>query len=136
MAKFGAIRHQAGFNLGAGLVAALRAIGANFGLLEPSVRTSAAADYVPIVGDSVIRRTNAGAQTLTVPTNATQAHPIGTEIVVIQDSAGALTIAAAGGVTLTKLASKTLVAAAQNARVVLSKIGTNNWLVSGDLTAV
>lgn len=133
---FAAIRAKAGYNLGRGLVAALQAIADNFGLLEPAVRTSAAADYIPVIGDRIIRRTNAGAQTLTVAPNATQPFDIGHQIRVIQDGAGALTIVAGAAVTINKLATKTLVCAGQNGVVVLTKTATNVWNVAGDLTLV
>jgi hypothetical protein len=136
MARFGSIDHQAGFNLGARLVSVLRAVAANFALLEPAVRTSAAADYIPVVGDSVIRRTSGSAQTTTIAPNATQAHPIGTILDVIRDGAGALTIVAGAGVTINVIATKTLVVAGDKGVVRLHKLATNVWNASGDLTAV
>lgn len=135
MPMFKPITVRAGFSTGSGLAAVLQAISDNFGRLEPAVRVSAAADYVPVIGDKVISRTKADAQTVTIPTNATAAFEVGTQIRVIQSGAGALTIAAAGGVTLNHLAAKTLVAAGQFAVITLIKVGTNVWNVSGDLTA-
>lgn len=135
MGIFARIAAGAGWDSGRRTRDALAKADANFQLLEPSVKASAAANYVPVQGDKVISRTNAGAQTVTVPANATTAFPVGTQILVEQSSAGALTIAAAGGVTLNKLASKTLVAAGQFAMVRLTKIAANVWNVSGDLTA-
>ena len=123
------------FGSGYRVTAALKKISENFALLEPAVRTSSAADYIPVIGDRVVRRTNAGAQTLTIAPSATQAFDIGHSILAIQDAAGALTIVAGAGVTINKLASKTLVCAGQNGVVRLTKLATNVWNASGDLTA-
>lgn len=136
MGMFARIAASAGWNSGRSTRDALAKADANFQLLEPSVKVSAAANYQPVLGDILISRTNAGAQTLTIPANATTAHPIGTTILVEQTGAGALTIVPAGGVTINKLATKTLVASGQWAMVRLTKIGTNAWNASGDLAAV
>lgn len=134
MGLFARIAASAGWDSGRRTRDALAAADANFQLLEPSVKDSAAAGYVPLLADRIITRSNAGAQTLTIPANATAAFPIGTELSVIQTGAGALTIAAAGGVTINKLAAKTLVLSAQYAKVKLVKLATNTWHVAGDLT--
>jgi hypothetical protein len=129
-------------------VAALQAVIDNFSTiadnfatiataLTPSITTSGAADYIPVLADAErsIRRTRATAQTLTVPLNATAAFPIGTVIRTEQAGAGALTVVATGGVTINVLATKTLVLLGQFAVARLEKVGTNEWTISGDLTA-
>jgi len=136
MAKFAAIKNAAGWGSGKFLREVLQTIGENFGLLEPSVRVSAAANYQLQLGDAVVSRTNAGAQTVTIPTNATVAIPIGTSILVEQTSAGALTIAPAATVTVNRLATKTLVSGGQYGVIRLTKIAANVWNASGDLAAV
>ncbi len=68
---------------------------------------------------------NATATTLTVPTNASVAFPIGTEIPLFQYGAGQVTIAAAGGVTIRT--PDVLVTWAQYAAARLRKIGTDEW---------
>lgn len=130
---FGAIDQEAGFDTGSRLLAAIRVIAANFGLLEPStgVVSSAAVDYVPQLGNKTILRTNAAAQTVTVPTNANVAHEIGTKIDVTPSSAGALTIVAAAGVTINHL--RTL-AIPQNGVGRLIKVSANVWNLTGDNT--
>ena len=74
----------------------------------------------------------AGANNLTIPTNASVAFPIGTIIMLRQEGAGATTIVAAGGVTLHS--PRTLVFAAQYATASLHKRATNDWRADGDLT--
>lgn len=132
---FTRIRHELGVRTGPALAALLKVVSDNFGLLEPAVRTSGAADYIPVVGDRVIRRTAATAQTLTIAPNATQGFDIGHKLDAIQDGAGALTIVAGAGVTINRIATKTLVVAGQHGRVTLTKLATNVWNASGDLTA-
>lgn len=78
--------------------------------------------------------TNASAITLTVPTNASQAFTIGTQILLYQGGAGQVTIAGAGGVTVRSQGSK-LKIAGQYGVAGLVKIGTDEWVAFGNLTA-
>jgi hypothetical protein len=75
---------------------------------------------------------NSGATTITVPTNASQAFPTGSMVEIIQYGTGQVTIAAAGGVTIRQVdgLSKTRV---QYSSVSLQKIGTDEWILNGDL---
>lgn len=73
---------------------------------------------------------NAGAIALTVPTNASVAFPLGTEIYVSPLGAGQIT--ASGTPTLRSL-SGNLASAGQYAMMKFIKIDTDEWLVSGDL---
>ncbi len=100
-----------------------------------AVKDSGAIDYVPLATDRQITRSRATAQTLTLPTNAAVAYPIGYELKVTQTGAGALTLVAPAGGAINKLATKTLVVAGQHGRVVLTKTAANTWNASGDLTA-
>jgi hypothetical protein len=75
---------------------------------------------------------NAAAITLTVPTNATVAFPIGTEIEIEQSGAGVLTVAAASGVTINSRGGD-LSLAGQFAVAGLKKTATNTWTLTGDL---
>ncbi len=106
----------------------------NFAKLEPSVTDSGAADYVLAATDvgKKVLRSRATAQTLTLPSNATAAIPIGAEIPVIVTGAGTLTFQAGAGATVAKLAASTL-AVLTGGRVVATKVSTNGWEVSGDL---
>jgi len=80
-----------------------------------------------------IRCTNAGAQTVTIPLNATVPFPIGTCITLVNTGTTAVSVAIAGGVTLTQAAT-----GATGARTLattglcsLLKIATDSWYITG-----
>lgn len=75
----------------------------------------------------VVRATNAGASTFTLPLNASDAIPIDTVIAVYAAGAGGLTIDGAVGVTIRNNAS----ALAQYDEVSLRKDGTDEWVRVG-----
>lgn len=70
--------------------------------------------------------------TVTVPTNASVAFPTGTQITLTQTGAGAVTVAAASGVTIRSKDAK-LAIDGQYAAVTLAKVGTNEWYLWGAL---
>lgn len=74
--------------------------------------------------DGRVEMNLAGANTLTVPTNATVAFPIGTEVRIVQIGAGATTISGAGGVTVDNAG----VVGGQWKSVMLYKRATNEWV--------
>jgi len=82
--------------------------------------------------DSLIEVSSASAVTLTIPTNATLALPVGTSIDILQTGAGQVTIAGAGGVTVN--ATPGLKLRTQWSGVTLFKRATDTWVVYGDLT--
>ena len=80
-----------------------------------------------------IRATNAGAQTVTIPLNATVAFPLGTCITLVVTGTTAVSIAVAGGVTLTQAGTgatgtRTL---AVNGLASLLKVATDTWYITG-----
>ncbi len=79
-----------------------------------------------------LRPGTTGAITLTVPTNATVAFDVGTEITV--RALGNITLAAASGVTLNAPSGGTLNMTARMT-VTLKKVGTNVWDVIGQTVA-
>jgi hypothetical protein len=83
--------------------------------------------------DSMIEMGSASALTLTIPTNATVAWPVGTSIDILQTGAGQVTIAGAGGVTVNGTPGLKL--RTQWSGVTLFKRATDTWVVYGDLTA-
>lgn len=91
--------------------------------------------YTLVLADAgkLIEMGKATAQTLTIPTNASVAFPIGTKIDVVQTGAGETTIAGAG-VTINSEGSK-LKLNAQWAGATLIKRGTDTWVVIGSLKA-
>jgi hypothetical protein len=92
------------------------------------------ANYVLALTDAgaCVEMNVAAANTLTVPLNATVAFPIGTVIEVCQFGAGQTTITAAGGVTIHNASS--LTTRTQYSTVSLRKRGTDEWVLSGDVT--
>lgn len=80
-----------------------------------------------------VRMTSATVNSLTVPTNASVAFPIGTQIPIRQAGAGQTTIIAAGGVTVNT--GLTLKLRTQGSSASLIKVDTNEWDLAGDLEA-
>jgi hypothetical protein len=94
------------------------------------------ASYTLVLADAnkLVEMNVATANTLTVPTNATVAFPIGTQILIAQYGAGAVTITAASGVTLRSESSK-LKTNGQYSGATLVKIATDEWYAFGNLIA-
>lgn len=92
------------------------------------------ASYTPVIADanSLIQMDLAGANTFTLPLNATVAFAIGSRLRVFQRGAGVTTIAATAGVTI--LCARTLALRAQYSVVELIKVAADEWILSGDLT--
>lgn len=80
----------------------------------------------------VLEATNSAAITVTVPTNATIAFPVGTQIAVLRNGAGTVTFAGASGVTVNSKDSA-LAIAGQYASAALLKIDTDEWQLVGSL---
>ena len=79
----------------------------------------------------IVEMNAAGANALTVPLNSAIPFAIGTRIKIIQHGAGATTITATAGVTIRNRSGLQL--AGQYAVAYLDKIGTDEWIASGDL---
>jgi hypothetical protein len=90
--------------------------------------------YTLVLADAgkLVTLTNASAITLTVPTNASVAYSTGQRIDLAQLGAGQVTVAAAGGVTVNGTPGLKL--RAQYSAASLVKLGTNTWLLVGDLS--
>lgn len=90
--------------------------------------------YTFVLADrsKLVTGSNGSATTFTVPTNASVAFPIGTRIDIAQVGAGALSIAAAGGVTINSFGGA-LGCAGQYVGITLFKTATNTWLLMGNL---
>ena len=95
--------------------------------------------YTFVLSDSgkMIKASNASAQTYSIPTNASVAFPIGTQIHLIQAGSGQITVQAVTSGTTTILST----AATQNtpktrvqyASVTCIKADTDEWYVIGDI---
>ncbi len=92
-------------------------------------------DYTLVIADAYkfVEINKATAVNLTVPNNDTVAYPIGSEIIITQIGAGQVTLVAASGVTINP--SGTLKISGQYGQARLYKRGTNEWVLSGNITA-
>jgi len=88
--------------------------------------------------NELITASNASAQTYSIPTNASVAFPIGSQINIIQIGAGQVTINAVTSGTTTVLSTGATPAApklrAQYSSATLVKVATDTWYVIGDIS--
>lgn len=95
--------------------------------------------YTTVLNDNgqVVTMNNASANTLSIPTNASVAYPIGTQINVIQIGAGQTTIqAVTSGTTTIQSTGASAAAPKLRARYSMAtciKAGTDLWYVAGDI---
>lgn len=91
--------------------------------------------YTLVIGDAgyLVTMSNSSASTFTVPLNSSVAFATGTVINVVQLGAGQVTVVATGGVTIN--ATPGLKLRAQYSGATLTKIGTDTWILVGDLSA-
>jgi hypothetical protein len=105
-------------------------------VLEAPVSTNAQTGtaYTLVLADAgkLIELNNSASISLTVPTNASVAFPIGTKIDILQTGAGQVTIGRAG---VTKNASPGLKLSGQWAAASLVKRAENTWVLIGNLSA-
>lgn len=80
----------------------------------------------------IVEMNLAGANSVTIPANATTAFPLKTRIDIVQIGAGATSIVAAGGVTIRSFGALVKLAG-QYAGASLYKRGTNEWVLIGNL---
>ena len=105
------------------------------GLVSFTLNDQTGTSYTPVLTDQyqvLITRSNASASTLTIPTNASVAFPVGTVITVLNKGAGAVTISGAGGVTV--LSAGTVAASPvlnQYKSCALMQVAANTWYVVG-----
>lgn len=92
------------------------------------------ADGSPAGGNPLVTLDNASPVAVTVPLNSSVAFPIGTQIDIMQLGAGAVTVAGDVGVTVNSKEGN-LTLADQYVSATLVKIGTNSWVLLGDLIA-
>lgn len=98
-----------------------------------SINNQTGTTYTLVIGDagSLVRVSNASANTVTVPPNSSVAFPVGTVIVFVQVGAGQTTLAAGAGVTINTPTS--LSARAQWSTISITKVATDTWDAAGDL---
>jgi hypothetical protein len=103
--------------------------------LLPTINDQSGTTYTFVLADAgkTIRTSNGSAVTLTIPTNASVAYPIGTMIRIIQSGAGQVTIAPDGGVIMNSYGSATKTAG-QYASAILQKVATDTWNLDGTVS--
>lgn len=83
--------------------------------------------------DNLVEVNSSSAVTVTIPTNASVAYPVGTSIDILQTGSGQVTIAGAAGVTVNSTPGLKL--RTQWSSATLFKRAENTWVVFGDLSA-
>jgi len=103
-------------------------------ILTTSVKSGTSYTLVLADAGTMVQFSNTGAISLEVPTNASVAFPIGTQILIQQTGAspGQTTVSGAGGVTVNVRGSRTKTAG-QWAIGTLIKTDTNTWQLGGDM---
>ncbi len=105
------------------------------GLVTFTLNDQTGTTYTPVLTDQyqvLVTRSNAGASTMTIPTNASVAFPVGTVITVLNKGAGAVTISGAVGVTvLSAGATAASPVLNQYKSCALMQTSANNWYVVG-----
>ena len=96
--------------------------------------------YTFVLADAdnkLVTASNAAAQTYSIPTNATTAFPIGTQLNIIQIGAGQVTVSAATPGTTTIVSTGATAASpkcrAQYSAMTLIKRDTDSWYAIGDI---
>lgn len=96
--------------------------------------------YTFVLADAdnkLVTASNASAQTYSIPTNATTAFPIGTQLNLIQTGAGQVTVSAATPGTTTVVSTGATSASpkcrAQYSAITLVKRDTDSWYAIGDI---
>jgi hypothetical protein len=96
--------------------------------------------YTFVLADAdnkLVTASNASAQTYSIPTNATTAFPIGTQINLIQIGAGQVTVSATTPGTTTVVSTGATSASpkcrAQYSAITLVKRDTDSWYAIGDI---
>jgi len=100
------------------------------------VSTVSGTTYTLALSDAgkFLQFTNGSSISVTIPTNASVAFTIGQTLVIEQYAAGGVTVAGDTGVTLRSRGSRNKTNG-QYAEITLTKIGTDEWSLSGDATA-
>jgi hypothetical protein len=101
--------------------------------LYVGINNQTGTSYAPVLADrgKIVTLSNASPITVTLPSDATTAFPIGTQIDLVGIGAGLVTFVAGGGATVNGTPS--LVTRAQFSAVSAIKRAANTWLLVGDL---
>jgi hypothetical protein len=131
------VEDTGGYFTGDDVEAALQELGAGKAAKTQAINAQTGTSYTFVLADAdkLVTCSNASPFTLTVPPNSSVAFPVGTRIDVAQLGAGQVTIDEDSGVTVNVPASLTLLLAEQYAEVTLTKLGTDTWILAGNLEA-
>lgn len=104
----------------------------NTPILNLSINAQTGTTYTLVLGDNgkFITLDNTSAITLTVPTNASVAFPVGAQIHLQQANTGQVTVSPAGGVTVNGIGTKLI---ERWSAATLIKIGTDTWTLIGSI---
>lgn len=110
--------------------------GSSWKMYSDTLFVAKTANYVIELKDSgkTITMNSSSTNTVTVPTNATTAFPIGTTITIVQTGTGNTSFVEASGVTINSKNSYKKIYA-QYSAAQLIKTDTNIWILIGDLKA-
>jgi hypothetical protein len=110
------------------------------GLVTYTINPQTTTSYTLVIGDSyqtLVTVSNASANAIKIPTNATSAIPIGSVVTVLNIGAGLCTISAVTSGTTTVLSAGATAAQptlAQYRTAALIKTGTDSWYVVGSIS--
>ena len=121
--------YSTGTQIIAGLGLATKAVGIN-------AQTGTAYTLAATDGGAEVTMSNAAANTLTIPANATVALPVGFICSVTMLGAGVTTVDGATGVTVNGVSGGGAAISAQYRSVTLKKIATDTWVMQGAHGAV
>lgn len=99
----------------------------------PALTYATAADTLALVDNfSLIYYSNAALVTVTIPTNASVAFPVGSRMLLLSTGAGGLTLTTT---SLTLLGSSPPKTIAQNEAIGIEKVATDTWAILGGTAA-
>jgi hypothetical protein len=103
-----------------------------------SINTQTGTSYTLALTDSskIVEMNNASANTLTIPTNASVAFPVGTMITITQYGAGTTTVTGDTGVTVNGVSAGGGDIDARYDGVSIYKRATDEWIVQGAIGAI
>lgn len=102
------------------------------------VNNQTGASYTLVLADdgALVTRDNGSANTLTIPTNASVAFPVGTVINFVQVGVGVTTVVASAGVTLNGVVAGSAAVSKRYSAGSLVKLATDTWVVTGPVEDV
>jgi hypothetical protein len=105
------------------------------GLVNFTLNDQTGTTYTPVLDDQyqvLVTRSNAAASTMTIPTNATTAFPVGTVITVLNKGVGLVSISGAVGVTILSAGAVAAIPTlSQYKSCAIMQTSANNWYVVG-----